>query len=116
MWSAILKYENPITLGSIVIRQDNEGRFCLNDLHKASGNADKHKTANFLRNQQTKDLIEEIKSSANSQQGCSILSIPLKVINDGIRNGTYAVKNWSMHMQCGLALHSIFKLFVHTMK
>ncbi|KQD16636.1 KilA-N domain-containing protein [Acinetobacter baumannii] len=92
MWSAILKYENPITLGSIVIRQDNEGRFCLNDLHKASGNADKHKTANFLRNQQTKDLIEEIKSSANSQQGCSILSIPLKVINDGIRNGTYAVK------------------------
>ncbi|MDP7875526.1 KilA-N domain-containing protein [Acinetobacter baumannii] len=92
MWSAILKYENPITLGSIVIRQDNEGRFCLNDLHKASGNADKHKTANFLRNQQTKDLIEEIKSSTNSQQGCSILSIPLKVINDGIRNGTYAVK------------------------
>lgn len=92
MWSAILKYENPITLGSIVIRQDNEGRFCLNDLHKASGNVDKHKTANFLRNQQTKDLIEEIKSSANSQQGCSILSTPLKVINDGIRNGTYAVK------------------------
>ncbi|MFK7383003.1 KilA-N domain-containing protein [Acinetobacter baumannii] len=92
MWSAILKYENPITLGSIVIRQDNQGRFCLNDLHKASGNADKHKTANFLRNQQTKDLIEEIKSSANLQQGCSILSIPLKVINDGIRNGTYAVK------------------------
>ncbi|MFK7368182.1 KilA-N domain-containing protein, partial [Acinetobacter baumannii] len=90
--SAILKYENPITLGSIVIRQDNQGRFCLNDLHKASGNADKHKTANFLRNQQTKDLIEEIKSSANLQQGCSILSIPLKVINDGIRNGTYAVK------------------------
>ena len=37
MRSAILKYENPITLGAIVIRQDNEGRFCLNDLHKASG-------------------------------------------------------------------------------
>lgn len=92
MRSAILKYENPITLGAIVIRQDNEGRFCLNDLHKASGKTNKHQPAFFLRNQQTKDLIEEIKASANLQRGCSILSIPLKVINDGIRNGTYAVK------------------------
>lgn len=76
MRSAILKYENPITLGAIVIRQDNEGRFCLNDLHKASGKTNKHQPAFFLRNQQTKDLIEEIKASANLQRGCSILSIP----------------------------------------
>ena len=48
MWSAILKYENPITLGSIVIRQDNQGRFCLNDLHKASGSLEKDKPKFFL--------------------------------------------------------------------
>ena len=52
MWSAILKYENPITLGSIVIRQDNQGRFCLNDLHKASGSLEKI-SLNFLGNKQT---------------------------------------------------------------
>ena len=65
--------------------------FCLNDLHKASGKTNKHQPAFFLRNQQTKDLIEEIKASANLQRGAQF-EHPLKVINDGIRNGTYAVK------------------------
>ncbi|MFW2014214.1 KilA-N domain-containing protein [Acinetobacter bereziniae] len=47
--------------------------FCLNDLHKASGDAQKHKPANFLRSQQTIDLIELLKSEqlapALSKQG-----------------------------------------------
>lgn len=27
----------PLTIGEFSIRQDEEGRYCLNDLHKASG-------------------------------------------------------------------------------
>jgi hypothetical protein len=74
-----------LAISGISIRQDSEGRFCLNDLHKSSGNNPKHQPAFFARRKQTAELIEELKASANSQT-------PLATLNDGINNGTYAVK------------------------
>lgn len=44
------------------IRQDTEGRYCLNDLHRASGGQPRHKPGNWLRSQQVVDLIELLKS------------------------------------------------------
>ncbi len=69
-----------LNISDILIRQDAEGRYCLNDLHVSSGNESKHKPANFLRNQQAVDLIELLKSEKLE---------PVSVIN-GI--GTLAVK------------------------
>ena len=48
-------------MDTIVIRKDNEGRYCLNDLHKAAGGLEKHKPVQFFRQQQAADLITEIK-------------------------------------------------------
>ena len=78
--------KQPLIIGDFSIRQDEDGRYCLNDLHKASGDDKKHFPAYFLRNQQTKDLVDEIERYANSH-------IAVKVIKGGAeKQGTYVVK------------------------
>jgi hypothetical protein len=49
-----------LTIAGISIRQDAQGRFCLNDLHKAAGNLPKDQPAKYFAIQQAKDLISEI--------------------------------------------------------
>lgn len=49
----IFNHEN----APIEIRQDSEGRFCLNDLHKASGGESRHRPNYWLSLDSTKDLI-----------------------------------------------------------
>lgn len=75
-----------ITIANIAINQDNQGRYCLNDLHKAAGSESKHQPAFFMRRNDTKELIAEI-SSANSQ------TIPVETITGKNKEqGTYVVK------------------------
>lgn len=78
----------PLVIGEFSIRQDDEGRYCLHDLHKASGGAEKHQPAFFIRNKQTKDLIAEIESEKHSAN----LQSAVKTINGGNGRGTYVVK------------------------
>ncbi|SFB74132.1 KilA-N domain-containing protein [Polaromonas sp. OV174] len=51
----------PLTISSTAIRQDTEGRYCLNDLHRAGmarGTATKHhRPGEFLRRKETQELI-----------------------------------------------------------
>ena len=42
------------------IRLDSEGRYCLNDLHKAAGGEDRHRPAQFFRQESTEALINEL--------------------------------------------------------
>lgn len=70
------------TQADFVIHEVN-GLYSLNDLHKASGGADKHKPNNFLRNQETQALITAIE-----QDG----SIAYNTINGGHHRGTYACR------------------------
>lgn len=87
----------PLTIGDFSIRQDEDGRYCLHDLHKASGGAEKHQPAFFMRNKQTKDLIDEIERSANLQvdpKQSANLQSAVKIIKGGdtLKQGTYVVK------------------------
>lgn len=75
-----------LVIASTAIRRDAEGRYSLNDLHRASGGEAKHQPAFWLRNAQTQALIEELTNSANLQ------SSPVNT-EEGRGGGTYAVES-----------------------
>lgn len=60
---------SPLVISTIPVRQDSEGRYCLNDLHKASGSEEKHSPNRFIRISQTKELIAEINQTPNMAFG-----------------------------------------------
>ena len=49
-----------LSIAGSVIRQDAEGRFCLNDLHKAAGGASKDRPSKWLDAEKTQELIREM--------------------------------------------------------
>lgn len=83
------------------IRRDKEGRYCLNDLHKAAGGEAKHQPAQFLRLDSTKELVQEIGTMGN----------PIVVINGGKGRGTYVCKElvyaYAMWISAKFHLHVI---------
>lgn len=64
-----------------------ESLYSLNDLHKASGGQDKHRPAFFVRNQEVKELANEIMQCANLHSDQVI-----RKVNGGHNRGTYACK------------------------
>ncbi|RGD93946.1 KilA-N domain-containing protein [Acinetobacter sp. SWAC57] len=84
----------PLVIGEFSIRQDDEGRYCINDLHKAGGGLEKHKPSNFLRNEQTKDLIQEIEQNIMMLKSENHNSGAINVIRGrGKDQGTYVVED-----------------------
>ena len=74
-------------IDTLIIRKDSEGRYCLNDLHKAAGELEQHATWRFFRNQQTDELIEELIKAPN----LVVKAAPLEV-KRGRNGGTFVVK------------------------
>ncbi|QCT21744.1 KilA-N domain-containing protein [Jejubacter calystegiae] len=75
----------PIVISGISIRQDSEGRYSVNDLHKSAGGERRHEPKNWLNNQQTQELIEVIVNT-----GISVFS-PI-TSKRGCKGGTYVCK------------------------
>ena len=100
-----------ISIANTEIRQIN-GLYSLNDLHKASGGAAKHQPSNWLRNQQTIDLIDAIDRSSN-------LMNPIETIRGGLNQGTFVseelVISYGMWINAEFAL-AVIRCFLDSKK
>ena len=67
------------------IRRDDVGRYCLNDCHRAAGDAATSRPGEWARTAQVADLVREIENAGNP-------AIPPLVLRTGRNGGTYAVK------------------------
>ena len=80
---------NAISVANVAIRQfDN--LYSLNDLHKASGGEKRHELTNWLKLQQTTELIDEL--SKPDITGLKENQQVIKVVRGGSKRGTYACK------------------------
>ena len=95
---------NSIVISDIKIHMDAEGRYSLNDLHKAAGSEQKHKPVHWLATSQTKELIEEILK-------VGILTFKPTDIKKGRYGGTYVCKelvySYAMWISAAFALKVI---------
>lgn len=74
----------PVQLTGIEIRQDVEGRYCLNDLHRAAGAESRHQPGKWLETQSASELVTECEKLA-------ITGIPVISAKQGL--GTFVIKD-----------------------
>ncbi|WP_110947373.1 KilA-N domain-containing protein [Pseudomonas bohemica] len=96
---------NALMIAGIEIHQDQDGRFSLNDFHKAAGGETKHQPAFFMKRPETNELVEEISNSSAEQNYTAVAS------KAGRYGGTYVVKelvySYAMWVSAKFHLHVI---------
>lgn len=82
-----------LAISGITIYQDSKGRFCLNDLHKAAGEQQKHRPKYWLENQQTIELIAELAAGGIPPSEKINDLEPVNIVKGfGEKQGTYVIK------------------------
>ena len=71
-----------LVIAGLTINTDEEGRYCLNDLHKAAGEDQKHRPKYWLENEGPKALIAELEKGG----------IPPVSVKAGRNGGTFVVR------------------------
>ena len=69
-----------------------DGLYSLNDLHRASGSNKKHKPANFMRIENTKNLITEIERCSYMRNGTKSMAYKVIKGGDSEQQGTFVCR------------------------
>ena len=103
-----------IVMFETTIRQDKEGRYCLNDLHKAaiaSGlDVERKNPSDFFRTDMAKDFIESLLKVTDTDTENPVT--PYTSVKGGKNQGTYAVRLLAQRY-CGW-LSSDFEVIVYS--
>lgn len=90
---------NALSIAHATIRQDAQGRYCLNDLHAAAGGTPHHRPSKWLATKQAQGLISALEQSPNSgseaEEGkARIRALPIASVRGGPDElrGTYIAK------------------------
>lgn len=85
-----------VSISNITIRQTEDSLFNLNDLHKSSGSDKKYQPANWLRNQQTIELINELKAPhiRGGKENQHVIQIKNGVGTFACKELVYAYATW----------------------
>ena len=78
-----------LTIANVCIGQDSQGRYCLNDLHKAAGGKNTDRPQNWLAIEQTQELVnilDDGKLASEQNQAVSIIK------GGNTQQGTFVVK------------------------
>ena len=75
-----------LTVANTLIRKNESGLYCLNDLHKASGGGNSDRPQFWLMTKQAKQYIELLELESGSKNSC------FEVVKGGEDQGTYASK------------------------
>ena len=98
-----------LIIANTQIRRDDAGRYCLNDLHQASGGEARHRPGRWLDSDKTRELIECI-AEGDETAGIPAVCEPLTT-HEGRLGGTYAVKElvyaYAMWISAAFHLHVI---------
>ncbi|ECI3333185.1 KilA-N domain-containing protein [Salmonella enterica subsp. diarizonae] len=79
-----------MVIDGIEVRRDVQGRYCLNDLHRAAGGEQRHRPRHWIENKHTSELIEQILMNRGiDKSGQNQL---VSVIHGGNNQGTYVCK------------------------
>ena len=71
-----------MVIDGVTVRRDPEGRYCLNDLHRAAGGERRHEPTLWRNLQQTGELVQLLCDTG----------IPVSVIKGGAGQGTFVCK------------------------
>lgn len=81
--------QKTVMISGVAVRVDGDGRYCLNDIHKAAGGVDHQKPSEWIANKQTTELVAEL-----NKAGIPAISSRQKVGTYAVKELVYAYANW----------------------
>ena len=86
------KHPLPLIIEDTYVRQDDQGRFSLNDLHQAAGGEDRHAPNRFTRTDTFSDLVQVLTPEMASGTPEVAARPPVTIISNGSRVGTFVAR------------------------